>query len=415
MGGKGALLLVLGFSLIFMVAGRNFNQMATSTVENFANYYYTSKAHNYAAAGLNLVANKLFLNNSMGDNTFNYRLYDTPNDYGDVQVRLITIDPFRRLRQIVSTANYQGTTYTIKVLFQPSSFAKYAYFSDTEGSTIWWTTRDTVWGPFHTNGQLRVADEPVFYGKVTIDGSVVKYSNSARPKFYGGLETGVHQDIPQNGVAGVANAASAGGKVITGKNLVYMEFRGDSIRYRFSSTGSWTYVLASAFAPNGVIYIDNAEVHIKGTVKGQYTIAASGTGADRGKIYLDDNIVCYNNPQTNPNSTDMIGIVAERDVVVTDNTPNRSDIVIQAAIYAQRGSFTAENYNTRPPSGTIFLYGGITQYMRGPVGQFREERGGGITIVNGFSKRYRYDSRFMLGSPPAFPWTGNLEIVSWFE
>jgi hypothetical protein len=29
MGGKGAILLVLGFSLIFMVAGRNFNNMAT--------------------------------------------------------------------------------------------------------------------------------------------------------------------------------------------------------------------------------------------------------------------------------------------------------------------------------------------------------------------------------------------------
>lgn len=414
MGGKGALLLVLGFSLIFMVAGRNFNNMATSTVESFADYYYNSKAHAYAAAGINLIANRLYFNNSLADGTYNFTLHDSPQDYGTITVTLTTVDAFRKIRRLVSVANYQGKTYTIKVIFQPSSFAKYAYFSDTEGANIWWTTRDTVWGPFHTNGQLRVADEPVFYGKVTIDGSVVKYSNSARPRFYGGLETGVHQDIPSNGVSNVASAAASGGKVISGKNLVYLEFRGDSIRYRFSSTGSWTYVLASAFAPNGVIYIDNAEVRIKGTVKGQYTIAASGTGGNKGKIFLEDNIVCYNNPQTNPNSTDMLGIVAERDVVISDNTANRSDIIIQAAIYAQRGSFTAENYNTRPPSGFIYLYGGITQYTRGPVGEFHQS-GGQIYIVNGFSKKYRYDGRFMLSSPPAFPGTGNLEIVSWFE
>ncbi len=414
MGGKGALLLVLGFSLIFMVAGRNYNNMATSTVESFADYYYNSKAHAYAAAGINLIANRLYLNNSLPDGTFNFTMHDTQTDFGNITVVLSTIDVFRRIRQIVSTASYQGHEYTIKVLFQPSSFAKYAYFSDSEGANIWWTTRDTVWGPFHTNGQLRVADEPVFYGKVTIDGSLVKYSNNAHPKFYGGFETGVHQDIPENGVSMVANAASGGGKVITNKSLVYLEFRGDSIRYRYNANNPWTYVLASQFAPNGVIYIDNSEVHISGVVKGQYTIAVSGTGSNRGKIYLDNDIVYYSDPRVNPNSSDMLGIVAERDVVITDNQPNRSDIVIQAAIYAQRGSFTAQNYNTRPPSGFINLYGGITQYTRGPVGIFHQSQGQ-IYIVNGFSKRYRYDNRFMLASPPAFPGTGNMEIVSWFE
>lgn len=414
MGGKGALLLVLGFSLIFMVAGRNFNNLATSTVDNFANYYYTTKAHHYSTAGINLVVNRLYLNNSLPDNRFDFILSDGLNDFGTITVTLSTLDPYRKVRQIVSTANYKGTTFTIKVIFQPSSFAKYAYFSDSESANIWWTTKDTVWGPFHTNGQLRVADEPVFYGKVTIDGSVVKYSNSAKPKFYGGLETGVHQDIPSNGVSSVADAAAYNGKKITGKNLVYLEFRGDSIRYRYKATDPWTYELASTFAPNGVIYAENAELRINGTVKGQYTIAASGTGGNRGKIFIEDNIVYNTDPRINPNSSDMLGIVAERDVVITDNTPNRSDVIIQAAIYSQRGSFTAENYNTRPNSGVIYLLGGITQYVRGPVGQFRES-GGQIEIVNGFSKRYRYDERLLLASPPSFPGTGNLEIVSWFE
>lgn len=414
MGGKGALLLVLGFSLIFMVAGRNFNNMATSTVENFANYYYNTKSRHFASSGINIVINKLYLNNSLNDQTFNYTFYDSPTDYGTVSVTLSTIDAYRKIRQVVSTSNYKGTISTIKVIFQPSSFAKYAYFSDSEGANIWWTTRDTVWGPFHTNGQLRVADQPVFYGKVTIDGRVVKYSGSANPKFYGGLETGVHQDIPSNGVSSVAAVAASGGKKISGHSLVYLEFRGDSIRYKFSDTGPWTYVLGSDFAPNGVIFVENAQLRIKGVVKGQYTIAASGTGGKRGKIFLDDDIVYYTNPQTNPNSSDLLGIVAQRDVVITDNAPNRNNINIQAAIYAQTGSFTAENWSTRPYSGYINLYGGITQYVRGPVGTFHESHGV-LYIDNGFGKRYRYDERLMLASPPAFPGTGNLEIVSWFE
>jgi len=406
MSGKGTIFLVLGFSLIFMVAGRNFNNMATSTVDNFSSYFYDAKAHQIAASGINLVLNQLFLNNSLADQTFTYSI-----DGGTVSVVLSTSSG----RQIISTSNYNSTTATIKVGFKPSSFAKYAYFSDTEGANIWWTSNDTVWGPFHSNGQLRVADEPVFYGKVTIDGSLVKYSNSAKPHFYGGIETGVHIDIPEDGVSNVASAATTSGAVFSGHSLVYLDFRGDSIRYKFSSSGSWTYKLASTFAPNGVIYAQDAELRIKGNVKGQYTIGVSGTGSNKGKVYIDDDIYYNTNPKTNSSSTDMLGIVAERDVVITDNTANNSNVNIQAAIYCETGSFTAENYQTRAVSGSIYLYGGITQYTRGAVGQFTTDKSGNTTVKNGFSKRYRYDERLLLTSPPVFPGTGELEVVSWFE
>lgn len=411
MGGKGALLLVLGFSLIFMVAGANFNKMATSTVDNFESYFTDAKSHQLAVTGVNLVLNQLFLNNSLADQTFNYSF-----DGGTVSVALSTVNGSQR--QIIANANYAGTTASIKIAFSPSSFAKYAYFSDTEGANIWWTTKDTVWGPFHSNGQLRVADEPVFYGKVTIDGKVVKYSNSASPKFYGGLQTGVHIDIPSNGVSTVAAAASTNGAVFSGHSTVYLEFRGDSVRYRYATSGAgstWSYALASSFAPNGTIYAEDATLRIKGDVKGQYTVAVSGTGGERGKVYLDDDIYYHTNPQTNPNSTDMLGIVALRDVVITDNTNNNNSITIQAAVYSETGSFTAQNYQNRGIDGYINLYGGITQYTRGPVGVFQTDFWGNTYVVDGFSKKYRYDERLMLTSPPMFPGTGEIEIVSWFE
>ena len=79
-----------------------------------------------------------------------------------------------------------------------------------------------------------------------------------------------------------------------------------------------TTYLASAFAPNGVIYIENAKsVRLQGTVKGSYTIASN-----KGDIYLDDDIVYKTDPRTNPNSTDMLGIVSKNNVWITNNTAN---------------------------------------------------------------------------------------------
>lgn len=409
MGGKGAIFLVLGFSLIFMVVGRNFNSMATATVDNFTAYYYETKVHHIAATGVNLVTNQIFLNGALPDQTFNYSF-----DGGTVTATLTTIDAFQNIKELTSVGTYAGVSSSVRIILKPSVFSKYAYFSDTESADIWWTTADTVWGPMHTNGNLRVADRPVFMGKVTIDGRLVKYSNSARPQFLGGFQTGVHIDIPSNGVSNLATAATAGGAKFTGRSLVYLEFRGDSIRYKFSSSGAWTYRLASTFAPNGTIFAENAELRIKGRVSGRYTIGASGTGSNRGKIFLDDDVYYNTDPQVNPNSQDMLGIVAQRDVIITENSANNNNIKIQASIYCQEGSFSAEDYQSRPVSGAIQLYGGLIQDTRGPVGTFRTVHGQSV-IQSGFSKRYRYDDRFMVASPPFFPGTNSFEIVSWFE
>ena len=123
----------------------------------------------------------------------------------------------------------------------------------------------------------------------------------------------------------------------------------------------------------------------------------------------------YNtDPISNPSSTDILGIVAQNNVLITDNSANNTDIKIQASVYAQTGGFGSENYKTRPESGTIFLYGGITQNVRLPVGTFNNS-GSKNKIVSGFQKSYRYDDRLMVASPPGFPNTGQFEIVSWYE
>lgn len=407
MGGKASLLLVLGFSLIFMVAGKNFNNMATSTTTNVSNYYLDAKTHTLAASGVNIVINKLFLDATVTDQTFNYNL-----DGGTIAVTLSTINAYQNIRQLLAVGSFGGSSSTIKIVLKPSLFSKFAYFSNDEGSNIYWASKDTVWGPFHTNDNMLIQNSPVFYGKVTIGGTVTKNPSNSTPKFLGGFQQGVQITIPTTGVLTVQTAAAAGGANTTNKPLVYFEFRGDSVRYSTSGSGStWTYKLASTYAPNGVINFTNSEVHLSGTVKGSYTIAASGTTGNQGSIYIDNDIVYNTNPLTNPNSTDMLGIVAQDNVWVTNNTNNNTNgVKIQASIYAQTGSFGAENYDTRPIAGFIDLYGGITQNIRGAVGTLNN----GV-VNHGFSKHYRYDDRLLVSYPPSYPGCGSFEVVSWFE
>ncbi len=403
MSGRAILFLVVGFSIIYLILGQNFGRMSNDSVKNYVTYYSSTNAHNIAVSGANLAANHIFF-----DPTWTTGYTNESYNGGTMNVSVNVLDAFKNIRQIVSTGTYQGYSSTVKVTLSPSSFSKFAYYSVYENG-IWWVSGDTVFGPFHTQDYLRVAGHPVFNGKVTILKSIVKYNYQSSPIFNGGFQQGVNLPLPTNGVANLENISNSGGHTFTGHDTVYLTFVKDSIRYRFAYNAPETTVLTSSFAPNGTIVADNAVLRIKGTVSGQLTVGASGSNG-YGNIYIDDNVVYNSDPRTNPNSTDLLGIVAKNNVFVTDNVPNHSDVIIDGAIYAESGGFGAQNYSTRPISGTIYLLGGITQYSRAAVGTFNS-----TGIVSGFYKNYRYDNRLMLSSPPYFPNTGAFEIVSWYE
>lgn len=404
MAGKAALFLVVGFSLIFMAIGKNFGGLSTRAVDNLTDYYTETVAHDISVTGANMAANKIFIDPTW---TAGYDKISYQNGKMDVEVDII--DAFKNLRQIVSTGSFNGVTNTVTVTLQPSKFSKFAYYSINEGSSIWWITSDTVWGPFHTQDYLRVSGNPVFWGKATTKRSVVKNPSSSKPKFYGGFEKGVNLPLPTDGLTPIENAADAGGHKFTGNDTVYVTFASDSLKYKFTYNGPTTTVLTSNFAPNGVIFAKDAVLRLQGTVKGQYSIVASGSSG-KGKIFLDDNIVYASDPRVDPTSEDVLGIIAKNDILITQNTANNSSIDIHGSIYSESGGFGAENYDTRPISGNINLLGGIIQNTRRAVGTFSSS-----TINHGFSKRYRYDERLMFSSPPMYPGTGSFEIVSWLE
>lgn len=417
MTGKAALLLILGFSVIFLVVGNNFASLSNRGVDNMVSYYTSTVTHDLAVSGANLAASKIFFDSDWDAGFSDLKMFG-----GTITVNIVTVDKFKGVKKIVSRSEFNGDSSMVSVTLQPSKFSKFAYYSVSEGSgDIWWTKNDTVWGPFHTQDELLASKHPTFMGKASSRKGLRYYDDKKtdKPNFNGGYQEGISLPLPENGISYVAEAAKEGGYVFneddySRDNSVYLTFAGDSIKFKFSSSrrAEETVVLASEFAPNGVIFAPGATLYVKGIVSGQYTIGVSDGKHATGSVVLLDDLVYSKDPRYNSGSADMLGIVAENDVIIEENSENNNDINIDASIYCEKGGFTAENWDDRRESGNINLFGGLIQNTRGAVGTFDSRRG---EIETGFAKKYKYDQRLMVASPPAFPGTGGFEIVSWYE
>ena len=414
MGGKAILFVVLGFSLTFLVIGQNFNRVTLKATDNMTNYANIQISHNIALTGANISCNAFYL-----DPNWTAGYSNVSCQGGTYTVTYQLMDAVKLIKRITSISTFQGfngyslNTYhdTVIVTFQPSRFSRYAYYSTSEGGTIYWATGDTVKGPLQTQDYLRVSGNPVFLGMVgTKLGVIKKNGSSDHPQFLGGLLTGSDVPINSSGVSSVETFALANGFEFAGHDTVYLNFKGDSLKYRYAWNTKDTTKLISTMVPNGVLFVKNGTARIRGIVKGQLTLGCSYVSKG-GSVYLDSSITYNTNPITTPSSTDILGVVTQNNFIIEDNKANSNNVAIQGSIYCQTGSFTADNYSTRAYCGYINLLGGIVQATRGAVGII----GGGGTITNGFSKNYSYDRRFMFSAPPNFPNTGAYNVISWYE
>ena len=415
MGGKAILFVVLGFSLTFLIIGQNYNRITLRATDNMTNYANNEISHNIALSGANIACNAFYI-----DPTWTAGYSNLACQGGTVNITVQTLDAVKLIKSITSISTFQGyngyslNTYhdTIIVTLQPSRFSRYAYYSTSEGgSPIYWATGDTVTGPLQTQDYLRVSGNPVFLGMVgTKLGVVKKNGSSDHSQFLGGLLTGSNVPINSAGVSSVESFALTNGFEFSGHDTVYLNFQGDSLKYRYAWNTKDTTKLISTMVHNGVLFVKGGTARIRGTIKGQLTLGCSQV-TKGGSVYLDSSLAYKTNPISNSASTDIFGVVTQNNFVITDNKANNNNVTIQGSLYCQTGSFTAENYSTRAYDGYINLLGGIVQAVRGPVGVI----GTSGNITNGFSKSYSYDRRFMFSAPPNFPNTGSFNVISWYE
>jgi hypothetical protein len=417
MGGRAALILVLGLSFILGYIGFNLNRYATDAVGNMASYYDASASHNLALAGANVGLAKFYQ-----DTTWHGSTTQTLNEAslnGSFTVSMIDLGANNVMLRSVSTYRtwYSENLHdTVEVYFNKNrlnSFSMYAWMTDFEGN-VFWITGDTVWGRVHSNGALHVNGRPVFMEKATttkqFDPKAGVGTNKAIYKK--GYETGVASITFPSDISEIVNASTSGGKKYTYPIWVTLSpgtsAAGDGYAYIRASQSGPVIDSISLSNPsfNGVI-LGTTTVNIQGTLDGRLTVASLTD------VVVQNDCVYERNP-LNGASDDLLGLVADRNVIVADNGPNNSDCVVQGAIFARSGSFTAENFSSRGLSGTLQVLGSIVQESRGAVGQFS-----GSNLTSGYSKRYRWDSRLEDPTyrPPFFPgyYVKTYAITNWWE
>ena len=478
MVGRASLIVILGFSLIFGLAGQYWNRESDSATENFVNYYSSSAAHNIAVGAANLACDSIFQNSAdtavinglsgtfPGGGSYMIASQMQPGIYGSKNVAITAIGIY---------AGFEGNpiTDTIRVLLATYKFSRFAMY-DSSDHDVYWTTGDTLTGPFQTDGNMYVSGVPVIKGPVTIGGATYSDHNGrlSQPKKtnlpdpYGdtlkanSFLSGVNVQMPQTmDYSSISSATSTISQTnYTGSNSafdVYLTFNSngtvtetDTTRQYTSSgrgRGNWSVVATNSSSLSGkntaltslensegqtVILVANGDVHVSGVVNGDVTVVGQqGSGstarhsytgnstgafssASDGNVMITGDLTYRNNPQTDPASNDMLGLVATNNVMLTTQPPG--NITIDAAIFARNGSFlyqgysstrgTTSNGNYNTFAGYIDLYGSLSQKVRGAIGQ---------VSGTGYLKDYKYDPRFARNSPPAFPGTSQYRVISW--
>ncbi len=205
-----------------------------------------------------------------------------------------------------------------------------------------------------------------------------------------------------------------------------VDMANDTIAKQVGS-GPVTY---SPGAGNGMVYTTGNITSLSGTIadnkvsgsppvidhRSAFTIA---TDVNAGKNITVSGTLKHKtayNPLIGPSdpsnlASGTVGLIA-RNVTVGSGAPTNMEIdavILAGSETTTDGSFGVANYNTKVPTGTLKVLGGIIQKARGAVGTLNSS---GL-LATGYTKDYWYDARMADNPPPFFPTTGGYDRLSW--
>jgi Tfp pilus assembly protein PilX len=319
---------------------------------------------------------------------------------------------------ITSTGTYNKTSKTLQLKMIGAAVSKYAYWSQTETSPIygnlWWISGMVTTGPVQTNGTLNIWGNPIFNGSVSEAGSSPDYYNSSSTpsKIWGGGLTN-NADVVNLPPQGILNAidtvATNGGLVLTGASTITFNSTGTITVTGKNVNGgtTTTYSKKTMSAPaNGTIYVQSTVVNgvskndgnvtIQGTVSGELTVAADQN------VYVSGSLSYNSDPRDNASSTDLLGVVANQNIIITEATAPTS-LEMSGVLVALQGSFEVDQWSTYRGNATTAVmdqYGSLVNNYCGPTGEFDPSSG---ALLGGWNQIQAYDSRLATIAPPGFP------------
>lgn len=416
--GKGAVISVIGFAIAFSVYQTKMSRAVVSAFDSFNRQYAEARLAHAKLSAMNMGINKAWDEDWLNGN-FDLIVEECSTHVVISPVGMDTVKlKVKAWSHIFDEVTHFKNQKSLRLEDSVTAFFKYRspvseffWFTNNEGN-VYWTSADTVWGPLHTNGLLRVSGSPTFYGKVTAQQGITPNPSSplSQANYFGGWEIGIQNTLVTD-MSPLLNAANTGNGAapMNSKSLydkeVTFEFLPDGKVIRTIESDPPDTLLLTAIAPTGVIY-STQDVHVKGTINGELTIYTTKD------IWIEDNVLYADNPLVNNASDDLLGLVANNNIIIADNPANNSDVVINGSLMAVNGMMYAENYQTRPVAGSLTIVGSIYQNTRGPIATFNW---GTNAILSGFEKNYRFDLRLQGVTPPYFPYVRNLQLIAWWE
>lgn len=383
--------MVMGFVYIFSIYQLNTGNITTRAAGNFVDYYSRTVVHEIAVSGLNIAAANLY-----EDYSWRGPMQNIPFQGGSFDIVFGgTADTLK----VYSISSYNEVTDTVIAFFTgQNSYTEYTLFTANENGVAW-VAGDTVWGPIHTNGVLNHQNKSsiVFFGKASAGKTISSPPKNSKTQFLGGYEVG--NFLPEvDNMNNLIIAAGSGGYTFP--------FVSDTMKLEFNSDGTldlyrnsskiYDDLSITSLTSNGAIYTAGPLVILGGEVN---TNPNGVTIGSAGNIILKDEISYANNPETNPNSDDLLALVAGNNIVV-DNT-TKTDWKVQAVLMCINGSLAATVMNK---NGTFDYYGSVYQMNRGSAQMFQS-----------FQKKYKHDERLNDKTPPYYPGMNKLRLIAWWE
>lgn len=380
-----------------------------------------------------------------GPYVHNYVDFDTQQTVGQFNLTItppLTGSTIVTVQSTGQTSRSPGVTRTITARFGIASLAKFSFLGN---DIIWIGDSETVSGYMQSNNGIRfdgIGNAPIQSAKATYTCSANQ--GSPCPALRNGVWGGAPQYVQNfwqfpvpavdfssitSNLATMKSSAQSGGIYLPpsnkqGYSLVFNSNGTVSVyivkKLLSNPTGwdtSWNahnenidyderiFQYTSSVPTNGIIYVED-KTWVEGTVKGRATVVAAQlpyNSSTAPTIYIPNNIV-----YSAKDGTDVLGLIAQKDIVVTYHAP--TNIEIDAALISQNGAAQFFYYpgNTK---NSITIFGAIMTYNQWT---WTWVDGSGHNL-SGYSNTYsNYDANFLYGPPPSFPLSSaGYQLLSW--
>ncbi|MCB9798642.1 hypothetical protein H6758_02865 [Candidatus Nomurabacteria bacterium] len=344
---------------------------------------------------------------------------------------------------VESTGYTNWSPHVKRTLYARYGFPSFADYTFLSNANLWFSFSAIVHGVIHSNGGIRFDGETDSWVKSAKE--TYKYENQTHKGVWGGggpksfwvyPVPPIDFDSVSSDLAAIRDEADASGVHLfsSGAEGYHVVFSGDTYdlyqvdtRDCYYGEGRWrhkwggwywdgevycfdigdeTLISEDNAIPASGMFFSEDNVWVEGTVDGRITIGVGRFPVQ--EPYL--NIIINNNLVYNAkNDDDVVGLIAQGDIIVPYETPDTMEI--NAALLSQYGS-NYRPYYDEDMKAELSIFGSQISY-----------EGGGWKYVNGWGNVisgyedtiHSYDGNLKYNPPPGFP-VGNVhEILSWEE